>query len=203
MKTGVNSLLYKGTLGPTRRLLEIDGSENHVNMGIINIRTKEVVSNFRIGEPAPELIVSDARGIDSNVKIKDFKGKWLLIDFWGHWCGPCIRKMPKLMEFYEKQKGNRDRFEILAFHSPDAKDFKIIDEKMPIIYKRFFGGKEIPFPIVLDASGETVKNYRVRAFPTTILINPEGKIEVVGKQALHTLGQKLGLAEKKPNVESK
>ena len=80
------------------------------------------------------------------------------------------------MEFYEKHKDQRDRFEILAFHDKAAKTFAELDEKLKPIIKDKWGGKSLPFPILLDDSGETVKAWGIHAFPTVILVDPEGKL---------------------------
>lgn len=82
--------------------------------------------------------------------------------------------LPRLIDFYEKEKS--DRFEILAFHDATVKSFAELDEKLAEIKRKHWKGRDLPFPILLDASGETVKRYGVRAFPTTILIDPDGRL---------------------------
>ena len=80
------------------------------------------------------------------------------------------------MEFYEDHAADRDRFEILAFHDGRAKSFEELDEKMAPIEQVKWKGKKLPFPILLDASGDTVREWGVRSFPTLLLIDPEGKL---------------------------
>jgi len=92
--------------------------------------------------------------------------------------------LPRLMEFYETHKADRDRFEILAFHDKTATSFEELDEKLkPVIEKRW-KGKSLPFPILLDASGATVKNYGIQGFPTIVLIDPEGRVVKGGSEAM-------------------
>ena len=92
--------------------------------------------------------------------------------------------LPRLMEFYAKHEADRDRFEIVAFHDASAKSFAEMDEKLkPVIEKRW-KGKSLPFPILLDASGATVKGYGIQAFPTLILIDPDGHVVRGGSEAL-------------------
>ena len=87
------------------------------------------------------------------------------------------------MKLYEEYKDD-DRFEILAFHDARAKTFEELDEKLkPIIEKRW-EGKELPFPILLDATGQTIKDYGVRAFPTIILIDPDGNLVKRGNEKI-------------------
>jgi cytochrome c-type biogenesis protein len=83
--------------------------------------------------------------------------------------------LPELAAFYEKHKDKRDKFEILAFHDPAAKTFEELDKRIAPIQERYWKGKPLPFPILLDASGETISQWGIRAFPTTILIDPEGR----------------------------
>lgn len=80
------------------------------------------------------------------------------------------------MKLYEEHKDQRDRFEILAFHDARAKTFEELDGKLEPIIKDKWGGKALPFPILLDPSGDTIKDWGIRAFPTMILIDPEGKL---------------------------
>ena len=95
--------------------------------------------------------------------------------------------MPRLSDFYEKEKS--DRFEILAFHDGSVKSFAELDETLATIKDKHWKGRDLPFPILLDATGETVKQYGIHGFPTTILIDPEGHLvgeasEVELKKAL-------------------
>lgn len=82
--------------------------------------------------------------------------------------------LPRLIDFHEKEKS--DRFEILAFHDASVKSFAELDEKLAEIKKKHWKGRDLPFPILLDASGDTVKQFGIHAFPTTILIDPEGRL---------------------------
>jgi hypothetical protein len=93
------------------------------------------------------------------------------------------------MDLYEAHKDHRDQFEILAFHDATAKSFAELDQKLERPKKSYWGGKDLPFPILLDDTGQTLKTYEIRAFPTTILINPEGKL--VGEAGEEELEKKL------------
>lgn len=101
------------------------------------------------------------------------------------------------MKFYEEHKDQRDRFEILAFHDARAKTFAELDEKLKPIIKDKWGGKELPFPILLDDSGDTIKTLGVRGFPTVILIDPEGKLVKGGSEEMLEEELKKAAAETK------
>ena len=97
--------------------------------------------------------------------------------------------MPGLIDLYEAHKKDRDKFEILAFHDGTVKDFAELDKKMERPRNRYWGGHDLPFPILLDATGQTIKEWGVRGFPTTLLIDPEGKL--VGEAQAKELEEKL------------
>jgi len=84
--------------------------------------------------------------------------------------------MPTLMEFHEKYKDHRDKFEIIAFHSASAPNFEMLDKKMKPIIKKVWGGKDIPFPSLLDATGQSLRSFSIVSLGTHVLINPEGNV---------------------------
>jgi hypothetical protein len=97
--------------------------------------------------------------------------------------------LPGLIDLYEAHKKDREKFEILAFHDGTVKDFADLDTKLVQTRKRYWGGRDLPFPILLDATGQTIKDWGIRAFPTTLLIDPEGKL--VGEAGEEKLAEKL------------
>jgi Redoxin len=103
--------------------------------------------------------------------------------------------LPRLMEFYETHQADRDRFEVLAFHDASAKSFAELDEKLKPLIEQRWKGKSLPFPILLDASGATVKRYGIQGFPTLILIDPDGRVVKGGSEAM--LAAKLKAANGK------
>lgn len=101
--------------------------------------------------------------------------------------------MPRLIDFYERHSAERDRFEILAFHDGTAKTFEDLDKKTKEVQEKVWK-KPLPFPVLLDASGGTTKRWGVHAFPTTVLIDPDGKLVRGGGERM--LEQKLKEAKK-------
>jgi hypothetical protein len=92
-----------------------------------------------------------------------------------------------MIDFYQQNKS--DRFEFIAFHDAQAKSFEELDPKMEALKKEHWQGRDLPFPILLDASGATIRRYGVRVFPTQILIDPEGRL--VGHGDIELLRSKL------------
>jgi hypothetical protein len=97
--------------------------------------------------------------------------------------------LPGLIDLYETREKDRDKFEIIAFHDGSVKDFKELEEKLKTVKKMYWRDRDLPFPVLLDSTGQTIKDYGVRAFPTTILIDPEGKL--VGEAREEQLEAKL------------
>ncbi len=91
----------------------LDSKKKSRNLG--RIALKPSVLTRKAGRRAPALHVSDARGIDPGIDLDDLRGKWIAIEFWAHWCGPCVQDgLPRLTRLYRKYADKRDRFEVLA-----------------------------------------------------------------------------------------
>ncbi len=134
---------------------------------------------------APALRIKAARGVPNDVKLADFRGKWVILEFWTTTCGPCIaRGLPAMMELVDDNPASRDKFVVLAIHGPGADDFADLDRKLVPIVRDVWNGRELPFPILLDDDGKTFAAYGIQAIPTTIVINPEGKVTVGGDEEM-------------------
>ncbi len=97
--------------------------------------------------------------------------------------------MPELISLYEAHADHRDRFEIISIHDNSVQTFAELDKKLPKLKEQFWQGKDLPFPVLLDAAGKTVELYGIHAFPTTLLIDPEGKL--IGEASPAELEAKL------------
>ncbi len=141
------------------------------------------------GQPAPKWHATDTRGIPKDAQIADFKGKWVLVYFWGPWCRPCLgREIPALTKFYDAHAADRDRFEFVSICTtePAIKSMADLDRELRPVVKAVWHGKQIPFPIVLDNTLESNANFGQTA--SKLLFNPEGRL-VPGDEK--TLAEKL------------
>jgi len=145
------------------------------DLGAIDLKLKPLARLY--GKPTPPWHVTDVRGLPhgKSTTLADFKGKWVVLDFWGYWCHPCVGiSLPSWVQFAADHEADRDKFAILAFHDPQAESFADLDAKLAPLVRSSWGGKPLPFPILLDSTGATVERFGVERFPTALLIDPEG-----------------------------
>lgn len=132
----------------------------------------EFLSPTAIGKPAVQFIKKDKDGKEIN--LANYKGKIVLLDFWGSWCGPCRASHPHLKELYAKYQSKG--FEIIAIASETAKTPEEQREKWLAAIQK----DGINWVHVLNnedkATQDLVKEFRVTAFPTKIMLDKDGKI---------------------------
>ena len=132
------------------------------------------------GKKPPQLEITDAKSVPKDVRLQDFRGKWVLLEFWAVWCPSCVgESLPKLREFYEQHAAVRNRFEILAICDTEREKVRTIEEfeiLSAALVKNAWGGNQLPFPVLLDADGRTSEAYGIGAWPTSFLIDPEGNL---------------------------
>lgn len=111
---------------------------------------------------APAFTLVDLDG--KNVSLSDFRGKWVILDFWGSWCGWCIKGFPELKEIYAKYP---DKLVIVGIDNRDSvEDWKAAVAKHQLPWVNLYNPQE----------STLTKEYGVSGFPTKIIVNPEGKI---------------------------
>ena len=115
------------------------------------------------GHPAPDFELKTLEG--DTLRLSDFKGQPVLVNFWATWCGPCRAEFP---DFQEAHVDNADNLVIIGVNSTSADQIDLVDD--------FVAEMGATFPIVLDETGETVKLYRVLGLPTSVFIDRNGII---------------------------
>lgn len=113
------------------------------------------------GHPAPDFELKTLAG--DTLRLSDFKGQPVLVNFWATWCGPCRAEFP---DFQEAHVDNADNLVIIGVNSTSADQRELVDD--------FVAEMGATFPIVLDETGETVKLYRVLGLPTSVFIDRNG-----------------------------
>lgn len=115
-----------------------------------------------VGAPAPDFTLTDLQG--QSVSLSDYRGQVVLLNFWATWCGPCEAEMPTLEQRYQTLQGNG--FVVLGVNA---------DESEPEV-TAFVRRLNLSFPVVLDPGNKINTLYRVRGYPTTIIIAPDGTV---------------------------
>ena len=115
---------------------------------------------------APEFELTDSSG--KPVRLADFKGKVLLLDFWATWCGPCKTEIPWFVEFAEKYK---DQGLAVVGISMDEDGWSVV--------KPFMEKMEINYPVVLGSKRTAYLYGDIDGLPVTFLIDHEQKVAVV------------------------
>ncbi len=177
--------------------VEVPVGHGHLDVGTLNVVLEESLERHAYprlyGKRAPELSITDARGAPKSVKLADYRGKWVLLDFWGLTCVPCIEEgLPKLARFYEEHAADRDRFEILAIcgnWNQEAKTIQEFERLVAPIVEKVWGGKQLPFPVLIDGDEQTFESYGVEGVPVVLLIDPEGNVVKDGDETM--LAKKL------------
>lgn len=121
---------------------------------------------FNGGDQAPDIQVTLANG--QAAKLSDLKGKYVLLQFWGSWCGPCRKENPELARLYRKyhDKG----FEIFSIgieFNENAWKSAIQNDGMVWNYHTMESA---------NFDGPLAKQYNIKSIPTTFLLNPKGVI---------------------------
>jgi len=170
------------TLGQARREIIVPRGDGPLVLPPLKLEPTD--DQKLVGRPAPEI---DAIELDTGrpVKLADFRGKVVLLDFWGYWCGPCIGNMPHLVELNRKFAGRP--LAILALHDQSVQSRAAYDRRIATVRQRLWDGRDLPFRVLFDqpdpsnhdvSSGEgqgtTIKRYSVTGFPSLFLIDRDG-----------------------------
>ena len=123
------------------------------------------------GSPAPALDGTAWLNTEGPLAWDELQGKVVLLDFWGTWCGPCVKKMPDVQALYEKYQDKG--LVVIGVHSAQAAE----------TCAEFAEKNNITFPLVLD-TGKTVENYASTGFPSYFLIDKTGKVTAAGSNRM-------------------
>jgi peroxiredoxin len=114
--------------------------------------------------PAPDVRFATLAG--ERFSTADLRGKVVLVNFWGTYCGPCLKEMPKVIEAHRKFAPRG--FETVAVAVRQDRPEKVAE---------FARQHALPFKVVFDASGEVAREFgRVRITPTIFVLDREGRV---------------------------
>ena len=141
-----------------------DESSDHFDLG--TVRVAPHITALPIGATAPDFAVKDLDG--KPFKFSDFKGKFVLLEFWAVWCPPCKAEIPHLKQTYDTFKSD-DRFAMISLSLDEtpqiAREFV---REQALDWKQGYLGEWPPGPVA--------KSYQVLGPPYIYLIGPDGKV---------------------------
>lgn len=123
-------------------------------------KPKDNLPGIAIGEKAPDFELKTLTG--DTVKLSDYRGKKVMLNFWATWCPPCKEEMPDMEQLYQE---NGEEVVILAVN---------IDPQLNV--QKFVSEMGITFPVLLDEKDEVNTKYQVLTIPTTYFIDKQGII---------------------------
>lgn len=168
-------------MGKSRKKIQIIILLVIVMLGGYAIASNVMGSNGKpeIGKKAPNF---NLLGLDGNVhKLDDFKGKALVINFWGTWCKPCVKEMPALQAQSEKWK---DKGVVVI-------GINAGEDRMSV--ENFVKQVDVSFPVFLDPNKEAVQNYGISPLPITFFVSADGIVNNIhtGQLDLSTLDTQI------------
>lgn len=122
-----------------------------------------------VGKQAPDFSQPDVNG--KMVSLKDFKGKYVLVDFWASWCKPCRLDVPELKDVHEKFKNKNFAIISISLDKDKSEWIKAMLEE------------NMPWPQAADLKGDqndASQAFKIQGIPAKFLIDPNGKIIAAG-----------------------
>ncbi len=115
--------------------------------------------------PAPDFVLKSASG--ENLRLSEYRGQVVLLNFWATWCGPCRQEMPPLNTLHERYQ--RLGFVVLGVSIDDD----------PAVAVRMADQLGVSYPVLFDADKEISRRYEVVGMPSTYLIDRDGNVRHV------------------------
>lgn len=116
-----------------------------------------------LGKPAPEIAAATLEG--GSVRLTEFRGRWVLVNFFNSWCVPCRQEHPELLKFAARHTAADDAVILGVIHDDDADAVRQ--------YRAEEGGD---WPAVDDPRGTIALEYGVRGQPETFVVSPDGVV---------------------------
>ncbi|MGB9735379.1 MAG: peroxiredoxin family protein [bacterium] len=172
MTTKEKSLGRSGLIiiGSIIGIMFVVGVISYISSKVTNGKNSNMQQPAGSSVPEENAIAPDftLRTIDNKtVKLSDYRGKVVFLNFWATWCPPCRMELPAMEKLYEKLKDQP--FVMLAVN---------VDEADPDGVRNFVRSMNLTFPVLLD-DGNVSKLYNINAIPTTFIIKKNGVIDAI------------------------
>lgn len=126
------------------------------NQGLTPIPERPAAPGFELKDPD-----------DRPLRLADYQGKPIILNFWATWCPPCREEMPSMQRAHEAVSG--DGIALIAINVGEDAD----------TIEQFLANYPVDFPLPMDLDSKVVQSYPVRGLPTTFVIDPDGRLTYV------------------------
>jgi len=116
------------------------------------------------------------------IKLSDYKGKMVVLDFWATWCGPCRSSFPKMQELVTKYKNDNIEFFFINTWERDS------NSEIKKSVSKFIKENNYSFNVLFDFEDKIVTNYKIKGIPTKIVIDKEGNIISINSSESNLVG---------------
>ncbi len=155
----------------TQTTTQVDTSPETETQAIQN-NDLELIS---IGAVAPDFTLETIDG--ETVSLKDLRGRVVVLDFWTTWCLGCVQEVPIMNEFSDWVLQENLPITVIAINTYPNKNSELHLKQV----RSYLTNHDIDMTVVLDPSNTPVaKDYGVRAFPSNVIINPDGVVTATG-----------------------
>jgi cytochrome c biogenesis protein CcmG, thiol:disulfide interchange protein DsbE len=123
-------------------------------------------SRLSPGDVAPVAPLPQLEGSGSE-SLQDYRGRWVLVNFWASWCIPCRTEAPELERFHREHRG--PKFTVLGIDSRDLSGDG----------REFVESYDLSYPQLRDGDGDAAHEYGTTGVPENFLIDPAGKVRLL------------------------
>ena len=173
----------------THRTFTVPAGSTDIELEVLDLPASAMAK--LVGKPAPEIADVMAWKNSKPLTLADLRGQYVLLEFFGHWCGPCVHRMPDLFAIHDKfaKRGVAIIGVHIGLEDENIDSTEKLDAALAESRKELWGGRDLPFPVAMVNSqrkkhsnveqtgrGQAAVDYGVQFYPSQVLIDPEGKV---------------------------
>ncbi len=129
------------------------------------VPVEAVASTVKVSEAAPDFTLKTLAG--SNLRLEEYRGQVVLINFWASWCGPCRQEMPILDRLHQRYEDTGFAVWGINVEGEAEPAQKLVDKT------------KVTFPVLIDAGQAVSELYELEAMPSTVVVDRDGRVRYV------------------------